>query len=61
MHVQWRVLEARLLPQDEFFNLVRCLVVHFVQEGFEAPNRQPLVDFVVGTQEFFLRPAFDGD
>jgi len=61
MHVRWSVLEVRLLPLDEFFDLVRCLVVHFVQEGFEAPRIKPLVDFVVGMQEFFLRPAFDGD
>ncbi len=54
MHVRWSVLEACLLPLDELFDLVRCHVVHFVQEGFEAPHRQPLVDFVVGVQEFFL-------
>ena len=30
MHVRWSVLEVRLLSFDEFFNLVRCLVVHFV-------------------------------
>ncbi len=39
MHVRWSVLEARLLPLDDFFDLVRCLVVHFVQEGFEAPHQ----------------------
>jgi hypothetical protein len=54
------VLEASLLRSDEFFDLVRCLVVHFVQEGFEAPHRQPLVCFAVSAQEFFFRPALDG-
>jgi hypothetical protein len=39
MHVQWSVLEVRLLPLDECFDLVRCLIVHFVQEGFEAPHQ----------------------
>ena len=54
MHVWWSVLEARLLSLDEFLNLVRCLIVYFVQEGFETPHRQPLVEFCVGAQEFFL-------
>jgi hypothetical protein len=31
MHVRWCVLEASLLCLDEFLDLVRCLVVHFVQ------------------------------
>ena len=61
MLVRWSVLEARLLPLDEFFNLVRCLIVHFVQEGFEAPHRQTLAGFLVGAREFFLRSALNGD
>ena len=61
MHVWWGVLEAHLLSLDEFFNVVRCFVVHFVQEGFETSHREPLVDFIVSAQEFFLRSALDGD
>ena len=38
MHVRRCVLEARLLHLDEFLNLMHCLVVHFVQEGFETPH-----------------------
>ena len=36
MHVRWSVLEARLLRLDEFFDVVLCFVVHFVQEAFET-------------------------
>ena len=46
MHVRRCVLEASLLRLDEFFDLVQCMVVHFVQEGIEAPTQQPLVCFV---------------
>ena len=59
MLVRQCVLEARLLRLDEFLDLMRCLIVHFVQEGFEALHRQPLICFVVCAQEFFFRPALD--
>ena len=49
-----------LLRLDESLNFMQCLVVHFVQEGFEAPHQQPLVCFVVWAQEFLFRPALDG-
>ena len=45
---------------DEVLDLVQCLVVHFVKEGFEAAQHQPLVGFAVGTQEFFFQPVLDG-
>jgi len=54
MYVWWRILWVSLLRANEVLDLVRCLVVHFVKEGLEAVQRQPLVGFVVGTQEFFF-------
>ncbi len=54
MYVGWRILEVSLLQADEALNLVQCLFVHFVKEGFEAVQRQPLVGDVVGTQEFLF-------
>ena len=54
MYVGWCILEVSLLRADEVLDLVRCLVVHFVKEGFEAVQRQPLVGDVVGMQEFFF-------
>ena len=60
MYVWWCILEASLLGLDEVLDLVRCLVVHFVKEGFEALQRQPLVGFAVGAQVFFFQPVLDG-
>jgi hypothetical protein len=54
------ILEASLLGLDEVLDLMQCLVVHFVKEGFEAPQRQPLVGFAVSAQEFFFQPVLDG-
>ena len=60
MYVRCCILEASLLGFDEVLDLVLCLVVHFVKEGFEAPQRQPLVGFAVGTHEFVFQPVLDG-
>ena len=54
MYVRWCILEANLLQFDEVLDIARCLVVHFVKEGFETPKHQPLVGFAVGTQEFLF-------
>jgi hypothetical protein len=54
MYVGWCILEVSLLQVDEVLNLMQCLVVHFVKEGFEAAQRQSLVGDGVGMQEFFF-------
>ena len=51
MYVRWCILEASLLQFDDVFDIVRCLIVHFAKEGFETPQRQPLLGFAVGAQE----------
>ena len=54
MYGRWCILEVSLLQVDEVLDLVRCLVFHFVKEGFEAAQRQPLIGLAVGMQKFFF-------
>ena len=50
-----------MLGADECFNLVGRFIVQFVKLSFEPLLYEPVKCFVVCSEEFFLRPVFDGD
>jgi hypothetical protein len=50
-----------MLGADECFHLVGRFIVQFVELGREPSQYKPVVYFAVRSEEFFLRPVFDGD
>ena len=61
MHIGRGVLEVGVLGGDNGFDVVRRLVIHFVEARFEAPGGEIIVSDLVGAKEFFLGPIFDGN
>ncbi len=55
------MLEVGVLGGNEGFDIVQCLVIHFVEARFEAPGGEIIVSDLVGVKEFFFRPIFDGN
>ena len=61
MYVGGGVLEVSVLGADKCFHLVGSFVVQFVKLRFEPLLYKPVARFMVCSEEFFLRPVFDGD
>ncbi len=53
-------MEFHLFHRDECFNVVGCLIVHFVEEGPITPGHEPGVHLCDGPKKFFLGPVLDG-
>ncbi len=61
MDVRWGILEARVLGGEEFFDVVGCFVVHFVEAWFEPSAGEIFVRDLVGTEEFLFGLILDGN
>ncbi len=60
VHVGGGVLEFHLFCRNECFDVMGCLIVHFVEEGPICPGREPGVHLCDGPEELFFAPIFDG-
>ena len=61
VHIGRGVLKVGVLGGNEGFNVMRRLVIHFVEARFEAPGGEIIVSDLVGAKEFFFRPILDGN
>jgi hypothetical protein len=61
MDVRWGILEGRVLGGNEFFDVVGCFVVHFVEAWFEPSAGKIFVCALVGAEEFLFGLFLDGN